>query len=162
MTSVAAGSMSSTIAISLERPDSDDAKTLIAELEAYLIPLAPPESRHGYSIEKLIKEDVPFFVLRDHGTPVGCGGVKLFGAEYGEIKRMYIRPQFRGLGFAKLLLDHLADYARSRGVPLLRLETGIAQREAIALYERAGFRSIPPFGQYKPDPLSRFYEKRIV
>jgi GNAT superfamily N-acetyltransferase len=154
--------MSSTIEIALERPDSDDARTLIAELEAYLIPLSPPESRHGYSIEKLINEEVPFFIIRDNGTAVGCGGIKIFGSDYGEIKRMYVRPQFRGLGFAKLMLEHLADYARSRGVSLLRLETGIAQQDAIALYERSGFQSIPPFGEYKPDPLSRFYEKRII
>lgn len=151
----------STIEITLERPDSDDARTLIAELEAYLIPLSPAESRHGYSIEKLINEQVPFFIIRDNGTPVGCGGVKLFSTDYGEIKRMYVRPQFRGLGFAKMMLDHLAQYARNHGVTKLRLETGIAQREAIALYERSGFRSIPPFGEYKPDPLSRFYEKQI-
>jgi GNAT superfamily N-acetyltransferase len=149
------------LVISLEPPDSDDARILIAELEAYLIPLSPAESRHGYSIEKLIKEEVPFFIIRTGGTPAGCGGVKIFGTDYGEIKRMYVRPQFRGLGFAKLMLEHLAGYARSRGVSILRLETGIAQRDAIALYERAGFRSIPPFGEYKPDPLSRFYEKRI-
>ena len=149
------------VVISLERPDSDDARALIAELEAYLIPLSPPESRHGYSIEKLINEDVPFFIIRANGTPVGCGGVKLFGTDYGEIKRMYVRPGFRGLGYAKMMLDHLAEYARSRGVALLRLETGIAQHEAIALYERSGFQSILPFGEYKPDPLSRFYEKRI-
>lgn len=154
--------MSSTAEISLERPDSDDARALIEELEAYLIPLAPAESRHGYSIGKLIEEEVPFFVIRDNGTPVGCGGVKLFGTDYGEIKRMYVRPQFRGLGFAKLMLDHLAEYARNHGIALLRLETGIAQQEAIAFYERSGFRSIPPFGEYKPDPLSRFYEKRIA
>lgn len=154
--------MAGNIEISLERPDSDDAKTLIAELEAYLIPLSPPESRHGYSIEKLIKEDVPFFIIRANGTPVGCGGVKLFGTDYGEIKRMYVRPQFRGLGLAKLMLDHLAHYARSQGVAVLRLETGIAQQAAIAFYERSGFHSIPPFGEYKPDPLSRFYEKQIV
>lgn len=160
--SYVAARMSSNVEITLERPDSDDARTLIAELEAYLIPLSPPESRHGYSIEKLIKEEVPFFIVRDNGTPVGCGGVKLVGADYAEIKRMYVRPQFRGLGFAKLMLDHLAEYARLRGVALLRLETGIAQQAAIALYERCGFRSIPPFGEYKPDPLSRFYEKQII
>lgn len=152
---------SSTTVISLERPDSNDARDLITELDAYLIPLSPKESRHGYPVEKLIKEDVPFFIIRADGIPVGCGGVKLFGTEYAEIKRMYVRPQFRGLGFAKLMLDHLAGYARSRGIAILRLETGIHQREAIGLYERAGFQLIPPFGEYKPDPLSRFYEKRI-
>jgi putative acetyltransferase len=154
--------MSNATVISRELPDSDDARLLITELDSYLIPLSPAESRHGYPVEKLINEDVPFFIIRHNGTPVGCGGVKLFGTDYAEIKRMYIRPQFRGLGFAKLMLDHLADYARSRGIAILRLETGIAQREAIGLYERAGFQLIAPFGEYKPDPLSRFYEKRIA
>jgi ribosomal protein S18 acetylase RimI-like enzyme len=65
------------------------------------------------------------------------------------------------LGLAKLMLDHLETYARERGVGLLRLETGIYQSEAIGLYERMGFRSIPPFGEYREDPLSRFYEKQI-
>ena len=148
--------------ITAERPDTANAKVLIAELEAYLEPLYPRESRHGYSVEKLIGEGVSFFLIRNSGMPAGCGGVQLFGTEYGELKRMYVRPQFRGLGYGKLLLEHLADYARSRGVGLLRLETGIHQHAAIGLYEGAGFRSIPPFGEYKEDPLSRFYEKRIL
>jgi len=58
------------------------------------------------------------------------------------------------------MLDHLANYTRDHGVTLLRLETGIHQHEATGLYERAGFQTIPPFGEYKPDPLSRFFEKR--
>ena len=154
--------MSSTTVISLERPDTADARALIIELEAHLAPFYPAESRHGYSVEKLIREGVAFFIIRVNATPAGCGGVQLFGTDYGEIKRMYIRPQFRGLGLAKLMLDHLASYARDRGVTILRLETGIHQHEAIGLYERAGFQTIPPFGEYKPDPLSRFFEKRIV
>jgi putative acetyltransferase len=85
----------------------------------------------------------------------------LFGTEYGEIKWMYVRLQFRGLGFAKLMLNHLADYAQSQGVRLLRLETGIHQHVAIGLYERMGFEQIPPFGEYKADPLTRCYEKRL-
>ena len=154
--------MSTAIVISLERPDSEDAITLITELEADLDPLYPKTSRHGYSVEKLLREGVSFFVIRDNGMLIGCGGVQFFGNDYGELKRMYVRPQFRGRGFAKLMLDHLCDYTRSNGINLLRLETGIHQHDAIALYERAGFRSIPPFGNYKPDPLSRFYEKQLV
>jgi GNAT superfamily N-acetyltransferase len=154
--------MSATVEISLERPDSEDAVALITELEAHLDPLYPKESRHGYSVEKLLREDVSFFIIRDNGTPIGCGGMQFFGSDYGEIKRMYIRPQYRGLGFAKMMLAHLFEYSRSNGINVLRLETGIHQHEAIALYERAGFRSIPPFGEYKPDPLSRFYEKQIL
>ncbi len=147
--------------ITPESPDTADARALIAELEAQLGPLYPRESRHGYSVEKLIAEAVAFFLIRDNGAPAGCGGIKLLGTEYGEIKRMYVRPQFRGLGFAKLMLNHLADYARSQGVGILRLETGIHQHAAIGLYERMSFRRIPPFGEYQEEPLSRFYEKHI-
>ena len=145
-----------------ERPDSVEATQLIAELEAHLAPLYPKASRHGFSVEKLLREAVAFFVIRYEGTAAGCGGVKLFGTEYGEIKRMYIRPQFRGLGLGKLILNHLAEYARHHGVGVLRLETGIYQVEAMGLYERWGFERIAPFGVYKEDPLSVFYEKRIA
>jgi GNAT superfamily N-acetyltransferase len=148
--------------ITQERPDSADAIVLISELEAHLASLYPVESRHGYSVEKLIAQAVAFFVLRDNGTPAGCGGIQMFGTEYGELKRMYVRPQFRGQGFGKLLLDHLADHARARGVRLLRLETGIHQAAAISVYERTGFQRIPPFGDYVEDPLSLCYEKRIM
>ena len=148
--------------ITPERPDSADAVLLIAELEAHLEPLYPAKSRHGYSVQKLIEQAVGFFVLRHKDIPAGCGGIQLFGTAYGELKRMYVRPPFRGLGFGKLLLNHLADYARAHGVGLLRLETGIHQVAAIRLYEQAGFQRIPPFGAYLEDPNSLFYEKRIV
>lgn len=61
-----------------------------------------------------------------------------------------------------MMLNHLEDYARSQGVGILRLETGIHQHAAINLYERMGFHSIPPFGEYRADPRSRFYEKQIL
>ena len=148
--------------ITRERPDTPDAISLITELEAHLEHLYPRESRHGFSVDKLLADDVAFFLLRADATPAGCGGIQLVGSEYGEIKRMYVRPQFRGTGFGKLMLDHLAEYARSHGITLLRLETGIHQREAIGLYERMGFCRIPPFGPYTDDPLSRCYEKRLT
>ena len=147
--------------ITPERPDTADARILISELEAHLEPHYPPESRHGLSVERLLAESVAFFLLRSNGVPAGCGGIKLFGTAYGELKRMYVRPQFRGLGFGKLLVDHLAAYAREQGVLLLRLETGVHQPEAIGLYERMGFQRIPPFGDYKEDPLSLCYERQL-
>jgi GNAT superfamily N-acetyltransferase len=109
----------------------------------------------------LLTRQVTFFVLRRNGAPAGCGGIELFGTEYGEVKRMYVRPQFRGTGYGKLLLDYLADYARTQGVGLLRLETGIYQAAAIGLYERMGFRRIAPFGLYVEDSNSLFYQKPI-
>jgi len=151
-----------TTVIAEERPNSPDASALIDELESHLASLYPSESRHGYSVDKLLREGVAFFVVREDGSPAGCGGVQIYGADYGELKRMYVRPRFRGRGLGKLVLIHLAEYARERGVRLLRLETGIHQKEAIRLYEGSGFRRISPFGEYKEDPLSLFFEKRIA
>ena len=148
--------------ITPERPDTADAILLITELEAQLDPLYPRESRHGLSVEQLLAQDVAFFLLRANGQPVGCGGVKLFGTDYGEVKRMYVRPRFRGSGFARMMLIHLADHARAQGIGLLRLETGIHQHAAIGLYEQMGFRRIAPFGDYTDDPLSVYFEKRFA
>jgi len=149
------------ITIVEERPDTADATQLIAELEAHLAPLYPAESRHGFSIEKLLREGVAFFVTRYDGVAAGCGGINLYGTEYAEVKRMYVRPQFRGFGLGKRMLTQLAEYSQQHGVAVLRLETGIHQTEAIGLYERFGFQRIPPFGAYREDPLSVFFEKRL-
>ena len=147
------------VVITEERPDTPDAAALIEELDRHLAAFYPVESRHGFSVEKLLRDGVAFFVMRDDGRPAGCGGVLLVGREYAEVKRMYVRPTFRGRGLARRMLDHLVAHAHARGLTVIRLETGIHQREAIALYERGGFRRIPPFGPYRPDPLSLCYER---
>jgi ribosomal protein S18 acetylase RimI-like enzyme len=150
------------LVIAPERPDTPDAVALIAELDAHLGSLYAVESRHGFSVEKLLKDGVDFFLSRADGRPAGCGGVLLVGQEYAEIKRMWVRPAFRGRGLGRLMLDHLVAHARARGYTVIRLETGIHQQEAIALYEQSGFRRIAPFGPYRDDPVSRCYEKRLA
>ena len=147
--------------ITPERPDSADARLLIAELETELSAHYPPTSRHGYSAQKLIDQGVIFFVTRHGNAPAGCGGIQLFGTEYGELKRMYVRPQFRGLGLGQLMLSRLETYAREHDIGLVRLETGIYQEAAIRMYERRGYVRIPPFPPYFDDPVSRCYERRI-
>lgn len=159
------GARPTRVEIAPERPDSPDAEALVLELEAHLAARYPAESRHGFSAERLVAEGVHFVVLRADGRAAGCGGILFVddGPEpYGEIKRMYVRDEHRGLGFGRRILAHLADHARARGVRLLRLETGIDQREAIGLYEAMGFRRCPPFGPYRDDPLSPCYELRLT
>jgi putative acetyltransferase len=150
------------ITIAAERPDTPDAAQLIEELESHLAQFYPQESRHGFSVEKLLRERVAFFVIRVEGAAAGCGGVQLVGTEYGEVKRMYVRPSFRGGALGSRILTHLADYTRRHGVNVLRLETGIHQVEAIHLYERCGFQRIPPFTPYHDDPLSLCFELRLA
>ncbi|HVZ63642.1 MAG TPA: GNAT family N-acetyltransferase [Lacunisphaera sp.] len=148
--------------IAAERPDHPDAVALITELEDHLASRYPAESRHGFSVQKLIEQQVAFYVLRVGGRAAGCGGIMLVPKQYGELKRMYVRPEFRGAGHGRRLIERLAAHARAHGITLLRLETGTKQDEAIRLYEAAGFRPIPPFGPYREDPNSRCYELRLA
>ena len=150
-----------------EAPDAPDVAPLVLELEDHLAERYPTESRHGFSVERLVTEGVRFFVLRVDGTPAACGGILFVDAgpggepAYGEIKRMYVRPAWRGRGYGRRVLERLEADARGRGIGLLRLETGIDQVEAIELYERMGFQTCAPFGPYRDDPLSPCYEKRL-
>jgi GNAT superfamily N-acetyltransferase len=149
------------IEITQVQADTPEALRLLSELDADLLRVPyPDESRHAFSVEKLLRERVTFFVTRYDNEPAGCGGLKLY-PEYAEVKRMYVRPSHRRLGLGKAMLDHLAGYARRQGVDVLRLETGIYQVEAIALYERYGFQRRTPFGEYKVDPMSLYFEKAL-
>jgi putative acetyltransferase len=102
---------------------------------------------------------VLFAVVRsDEGEALGCGAI-VVGPEYGEIKRMYVRPSQRGKGLSKALMQFLEDQARSRGCSLFALETGPLQLEAIGLYERMGYLRCGPFGSYDEDIHSVFMVK---
>ena len=143
-------------------PDSVDAVQLIGELDDHLLAHPyPPQSRHAFSVDKLVREGVVFFITYYEGQLAGCGGVKMFD-DYGEVKRMFVRPIHRGRGLGKAMLNRLAEYARNKGAKVLRLETGIYEVEAIGLYESWGFSRRTPFGEYVEDPLSIYLEKRLM
>ena len=142
-------------------PGEPPVRAMIAQLDAYLEALYPVMSNHLVPVDELRGPGVVFLVARLQGRLVGCGAVVDRDGEYGEVKRMYVRPDCRGTGVGRALLAALAAQARGRGLPMLRLETGIAQPEALALYERAGFRRRTPFGDYREDPLSLFMELRL-
>lgn len=149
------------VTIAREDPENADSVMLISELDAYLIPLYPSESCHGYSPKQLAKENVAFFILRLNNEPAACGAVKLFNRGCGEIKRVYVRPRFRRKGLGKIVVKHLENYAAQEGAKLIRLESGVNQPEALVLYERMGYKRAEAFPPYVEDPLSVFYEKSI-
>ena len=155
-----------TITIQQEPADSPDAVQLVAELDAILTPLYPDENRHGYSVEKLLNQRVFFYVVRVNGEAAGCSGVQLFVEEekrpFAEVKRMYVRPKFRGQGLGKRLLAQLEETAVSHNIDLMRLETGTFQVESIGLYEKVGYYRIPAFGHYQDTENTHSYEKEIV
>jgi putative acetyltransferase len=148
--------------VSLEPAAQPDVIALIDELDAYQKPLYPPESHHGIDIAALAQPNVLFAVARDGaGCAVGCAALVL-GADQGELKRMFVRPQQRGSGVARARLALLEARAVALGCTMLMLETGIRQPEALAFYERSGFERCGPFGSYTNDPLSVFMRKRVA
>jgi DNA-binding MarR family transcriptional regulator/GNAT superfamily N-acetyltransferase len=84
-------------------------------------------------------------LARLRGEPVGCGVVKLHGAEPAELKRMWVSPAARGLGLGRRMLRELEAFAAEAGAPAVQLETNRALTEAIALYRSAGYREVAPF-----------------
>ena len=145
--------------IVFETPDQPDVHALVQELDAYLYSLYPPENVYALDLSSLLSPDVLFAVVRDAtGTPVGCGAI-VIKPEYGEVKRMYVRPQSRGQGFARGLIETLEAKARELGCQTFMLETGPTQPEALILYERLGYQYRGPFGDYPADPLSVFMQK---
>jgi putative acetyltransferase len=153
------------IAIELAPAPTRDVKELLAELDRVLGAAYEPHQRHALSIDQLFQPSVRFFIARLNGEAVGCGGVAFYG-DYAEVKRMYTRETARRRGVGKALLARLEMEAHNVGKPLLRLETGVHQRVAMALYEHWGFRQRGPFGHYAelpPDAIatSVFFEKPL-
>lgn len=150
------------LAIAPEDPTSLAVRELIAELDCYLEALYPPESRFGLSIEALQDKSVTLFVAKIGDKSVGCGGIQLQAPGYAEIKRMYVRPDMRGEGIGKQIVSEIEAFAKQANVHTLRLETGVYQLAAIHLYQKLGYYPIPPFNDYKLDPLCLYFEKTLI
>ncbi len=145
-------------------PCSEAALSLLAQSDAYMAALYPQESNHLESPQALAQPQVHFIGVWLAEWLAGCGAVKVIEDEhgrYGEIKRVFVQPQFRGRGISKMVMAELEVHLRAKGIPLARLETGVHQPEALALYEGLGYDRREPFGAYAPDPLSVFMEKRL-
>ena len=143
-------------------PVDSRARRLVGALDRLQRSLYPAESNHLDPVETLERDNVTFLAAFIAGEVVGCGAVKRMPGGYGEIKRMYVDPNARGLGVGRNLLEALESSLLAGGIDVARLETGVRQPEALALYECCGYVRIPPFGRYHEDPLSVFLEKRLA
>ncbi len=97
-------------------------------------------------------------LARRDGEPVGCVALRRFDDDTCEMKRLYVRPPFIGLGIGRALANAIIDEARGVGYHKMRLDS-IADRmnEAVSLYRSLGFREIPPYGDH-PEGCTLFME----
>lgn len=90
---------------------------------------------------------------------VGCGAFKRHSETEAEIKRMFVRPEYRGKRIAAQVLAEIEKWAAESGYDACVLETGFKQPEAIALYNREGYEVIPNYGQYSDIATSICFSK---
>ena len=100
-----------------------------------------------------------FVLAVSDGAPVACGGLQAIAPGVGELKRMWVHDDWRGAGLGSRLLRHLEEQARALGYPTVRLDTNAALGEAIAMYQRAGYRAVE---RYNDNPwATHFFEKAL-
>lgn len=142
-------------------PASPDCRVLIEELDRVQSSLYPPENNYLDSIEELQKPNCHFLAAYVDDQIVGCGALKIVDENYSELKRMYVVADHRQRGIGQRLLEELESRSAQSGIWLVRLETGVSQPEALALYRRNGYKETDAFGQYSDSDLNIFMEKRI-
>lgn len=150
------------LTIAIEVPRQDDLLELMRQGDEFTLGLYPPESSHLLGVEELERPEVTVFAAREDGTALGM--VALVDRRDGsaELKRMFVLPQARGRGIAADLIRSLEDFATTRDIRTVQLETGPLQDSALRLYERSGYRLIPNFGKYAGDQNSVCYEKTLA
>lgn len=146
----------SVVRLTAEPLDGAVAAPLLRDLEADLCRRYDDPGGAGVPLDPaaFLPPRGTFLVARLGDRPVACGGLRAVGDGVGEIRRMWVDPTARGRGLARRVLAGLEDAGRSLGLTRLRLETGTAQPEALALYDSAGWRRIEPYGEWRDSPLS--------
>ena len=160
-TKAAAADAGLPVSVAAEPADQPEVHALLRQSDTYFANLYPAESNHLIDAAALAEPNVRFLVARRAGVAVGCGALVLGADGEAELKRMFVAPEARGLKIGSFILDALESAARAEGVRVIRMETGVRQPEALALYRRHAYTERGPFGRYERDPLSTFFEKWV-
>jgi putative acetyltransferase len=148
--------------VSITDIDPSHAKHLISDSTAMYQRLYPENSNHFVFEEELGAEGALFLGALIGEVVVGCVGlIPGRGKNTGEIKRLYVDPEYRTGGIGSALMDALEEIAKVQGFRILQLETGSSDLDAQSLYEKRGYRVVDPFGDYADDPFSTFYAKDL-
>ncbi|MFN2599295.1 MAG: GNAT family N-acetyltransferase [Pyrinomonadaceae bacterium] len=142
--------------------DVADARALVAEHGASISPEDFDPQGFERELAEFPGEYAPpagcLLVARDgDGAAAGCVALRKIGEGVCEMKRMYVRPQFRGRGLGRRLAVEIVARAGSLGCEKMKLDTLPTMRAAHALYRSLGFREIEPY-RFNPVPGVVFME----
>ncbi len=135
---------------------------LCHELDDFLNELVGGEENRAEYVPYNTLDDIhDVIVAFDGNIPVGSASFKKYDDECAEVKRVFIRKEYRGCGIAKILMQLLERAAKDKGFGYLILESGEPLVSAMALYRKIGYEVIPNFGQYKDMPDSICMKKKL-
>jgi putative acetyltransferase len=140
---------------------NDAFQYLVTELDADLR-MRDGEDHSFYSQFNKIDKIKHAIVAFDNDIPVGCGAFKEYSDDTVEVKRMYVSLNRRSCGIATMILRELEKWAMDLNYKRCLLETGKRQPEAINLYRKNGYRTIPNFGQYENVENSLCFAKELT
>lgn len=141
---------------------NQDFVALCHELDAYLNHIVGGEENRAQYIPYNSLDDIhDAFVVYDGDKAAGCVAFKRYDDETAEVKRVFIREDYRGRGISKELMELLERTAKEQGYSGLILESGEILTEAMALYRKIGYKVIPNYGQYKDMPESICMRKEL-
>jgi DNA-binding MarR family transcriptional regulator/GNAT superfamily N-acetyltransferase len=118
-----------------------------------------PDAGSAADVAAMRAPDGAFLVMRSDHETVGCGGVQRIDDGTAEIKRMWIHPDWRGLGLGGRMLTRLEAVGRTLGRTRVVLDTNETLTEAIAMYERAGYH---PIERYSDNPYAHHWFAKDV
>ena len=137
-----------------------DFNKLIIELDAYL-KVTDGEDHEFYNQFNTLEKINNVVIAYQDGNAIGCGAFRVFDLDTVEIKRMFVKKEYRGTKTASSILNSLEAWASEEGFIKCILETGNNQIEAINFYKKAGYKSIPNYGQYTHMEDSNCFEKLV-
>lgn len=140
--------------------ESTDFQSLVQDLDAYLT-VVNGESHSFFNQYNQINHLKNCVVVYVNNEPIGCGALKIFDTEIMEIKRMYVKENYRGKGVAKFILTALEQWAKEIGNKACVLETSKTMLDAVSLYKSFGYLRIPNYGQYIGVEVSICFKKII-
>jgi putative acetyltransferase len=147
--------------LSIERAaDMDEVREILREY-AQETGLDLAWQNFARELETLPADYDPLLVARWNGALAGCGALHDLGNGICEMKRLFVRPQFRGHRIARTLAETLIAAARERGYRAMRLDTLPMMTAAMALYESLGFVDIEPY-VFNPIEKSRYMELTLA
>lgn len=139
--------------------ENEDFIKLVKSLDEYLA--LKDGEEHSFYVQFNKTDDLKNCILLiEDSEAVGCGAIKHFDDISMEVKRMFVKPEFRNKGYASKILESLEKWAFELGYQQTVLETGKRQEEAVSLYKKT-YEIIPNYAQYAHAENSICFRKKL-